>query len=120
VSEGKETIKKRSMNFLDIFVCVVSLCFIFLGMIIRYGKYNDWLLRFNVLSDEQKKRISRMYQTFLFSTSCLLLGGLFIFHYYNIYHYFGRYIMIIFSLFCFCNVFLGLHTSSIIEKKKNK
>jgi len=108
------------MNFFDIFACVASLCCIFSGIIIHYGKYNDLLFGFSILSDEQKKRISRRYQTFLFSISCFLLGGLFIFHYSNAYRYFDRYVLIILSLLCFCNVFLGLHTSWIIEKTKKK
>jgi hypothetical protein len=119
-SEGKVTINKRSMNFFDVFAFIASFCCIIFGIIIHHGKYNDMLFRFNILSDVQKKRISRRYQSLLFGISCFLLGGLFVFHYYNIYQNFEKYCLIIISLFCFWSVFLGLQTSWIIEKARKK
>ena len=108
------------MYFFDILACIGSFCCMILGIIINYGKYNNTLFRFKILSDAQKNRISRRYQSLLFGISCFWLGGLFVFHYCNIYHNFGRYFLIILILFCLCNVFLGLHTSWIIEKEQKK
>ena len=108
------------MDFLFGFVCIASFCCIIFGIIIHYGKYNNMLFRFDILSDVQKKRISRRYQILLFGISCLWLGGLFVFYHYDIYHYFVRYFLFTICLFSFLSAFLGLYTSWIIEKAQKK
>ena len=108
------------MDFLDIFACIASLCCIILGIIIRYGKYNDLLFRFGILSNEQKTKISRMYQSLFLGISFLWLAGLFAFRYFDIYQYYWRYTLITISILCFSSVILSLHTSLQIEKAQKK
>ena len=108
------------MDFWNVFVCFVSLFCIIMGIIVHYGKHNEFIFRFHVLTDEQKGKISRLYQCLLFGISFLWLGGLFVLHYYNIYHYSDRYFSIVMAFFCFSSVFWGLYNSWLIEKANYK
>jgi hypothetical protein len=92
----------------DIILLVISLLFIFFGIIVHYGKCYNLIAGYNTTSIEQKRKItkeqltgvSRGMKNLFCGLGFLWLIGLFAFHYFKIYQYFGYFILITITIWC--------------------
>ncbi|MDR1181373.1 MAG: DUF3784 domain-containing protein [Bacteroidales bacterium] len=94
--------------YTDIIFLVISLLFVFFGIIVHYGKCYNLIAGYNTMSIAQKRKItkeqltgvSRGMKNLFCGLGFLWLVGLFVFHYFKIYQYFVYFILITMTIWC--------------------